>query len=161
MKFTEAECIKIMRFRQEARETMDGYGLNEWDLQFDNAVRVLGVCVTATKTLVFSRRFIVTNTEGQMRDTILHEIAHALNFEQNGLLCHGSEWRALALEMGCTATEKAHGRPHPKAKYEATCTECGSHSARHRRTRDHDNMACGPCYRQRGEVIPLTYRQVY
>lgn len=53
------------------------------------------------KSISISGPLSAVNSEGMVRNTILHEIAHALDYEKNGRFTgHGPIWKALATEVG-------------------------------------------------------------
>lgn len=91
----------------DAREFLDAalaqHGLEErgWQGRFDEARKRFGVCKMRTKTISLSRHLVTLNSEEEVRDTILHEIAHALAWERHGENCqHDERWRAICAEVG-------------------------------------------------------------
>ena len=84
-----------------ARE-MEWHGLllqvPQWKVAYDHGRRRAGMCVFSSKTLSFSRHLVARASAEQMRDTILHEIAHALAGPRHG---HSRKWRKIALRIGC------------------------------------------------------------
>jgi predicted SprT family Zn-dependent metalloprotease len=111
----------------------------EWSFAFDRSKVRFGKCDYRRKQISLSRHLVELNEEDEVRDTILHEIAHALAPRGVG---HGPAWRALALAIGCNA-QRCYGddvvRPAPK--YRGTCPACSRVIYRHRRTL----IACGKC----------------
>ena len=83
----------------QARELMDRHGLREWTLRFNAAQKKLGECRPRQKLILLSRSHAVNGLSGQVTDTILHEIAHALAGAGAG---HGSAWKATARRLGAT-----------------------------------------------------------
>ena len=67
-----------------------------WSFTFDNARRRFGTCNYRTQTISLSRPLTVRNDAAQVRDTILHEIAHALTPGAH----HGAAWKLKAKEVG-------------------------------------------------------------
>jgi predicted SprT family Zn-dependent metalloprotease len=82
-----------------ARRLMNQHGLRDWALVFDNAKTRAGLCRPAQRQLGLSRPLTELHSEGEVRDTILHEIAHALVGTEHR---HDAVWRAKAREIGCT-----------------------------------------------------------
>ena len=82
-----------------ARELMDEHGLRGWVLTFDRAKRRAGVCRHGDKVIGLSSHLTRLNTQEQVRDTVLHEIAHALAGPGAG---HGPRWRRIAADIGAT-----------------------------------------------------------
>ena len=78
---------------------MDLHELNGWQFRFDRATRRFGCCHHSSKTISLSRDLVSLNDKRDVRDTILHEIAHALAGPK--VRPHGREWREIALRIGC------------------------------------------------------------
>lgn len=75
------------------------YGLSpEWTLAFDRAKMRAGLTNFQTKTITLSEYMIRAASEQDVRNILLHEIAHALVGPYHG---HDDVWRAKALEIGC------------------------------------------------------------
>ena len=72
------------------------HGLIGWRFRFDHARRRFGCCRSSEKTITLSRPLTILNSCAQVRDTILHEIAHALTPGDG----HGVKWRAKCREIG-------------------------------------------------------------
>ena len=85
-----------------ARLKMDEYGLNDWQFGWDRARRRLGVCRLLKKSITLSIHFVHANLEipHEIRDTILHEIAHALAWTRHRDRSHGPLWKTICLEIG-------------------------------------------------------------
>lgn len=86
-----------------ASDLMEEHGLflKGWDLKLNNAKRRKGVAVWsgAGNYIGLSRHAIATRSYEQVRQIILHEIAHALlPLDAN----HGPKWKAKAREIGYT-----------------------------------------------------------
>ena len=79
------------------------HGLTElgWTWELDAAVRRFGACVPGRRQIRVSRNLAAINSDDETRDTILHEIAHALAFVEHGQDCgHDARWRAIASRIG-------------------------------------------------------------
>ena len=124
-----------------ARSLMAKHKLRGWTFRFDNAKRRFGSCSVGTKTISVSRHLAALNDEGAVRDTILHEIAHAKAGAGHG---HGARWRILAHSIGAAPTrcyddDKVNT---PPGRWIGTCPACGYQTQpRHRRREG----SCGQC----------------
>jgi predicted SprT family Zn-dependent metalloprotease len=78
---------------------MKRHGLTNWTLAFDKAKTRAGVCRHASREIGLSQPLTRLHADEEVRDTILHEIAHALVGPAHG---HDSVWRAKARAIGCT-----------------------------------------------------------
>jgi len=85
--------------RRLATALMAEHSLTGWRLVFDSAKTRAGVCRPQRKELGLSRHLTALHSEAEVRDTVLHEIAHALVGPWHG---HDEVWRAVALRIGCT-----------------------------------------------------------
>jgi hypothetical protein len=119
--------MDIIEARELADTLMTEHGLTAagWNFGFDNAVSRLGVCMIAKKSITISRHMTGAAEAEQVRQTILHEIAHALlgtrtvmfSPRRNGHTLaarpvekdfgHGPEWKALAASIGYTGKRTA------------------------------------------------------
>lgn len=133
--------MKLLAAKQLAVKLMAEHDLRDWKFEFDNAKRRFGLCSYRKKTISLSKALTELNDEFQIRDTILHEIAHALAGARCG---HGYKWRLKAKEIGCTGTRcYSNAVIQPKGKYIYKCSECGEETHYHQRARR--NFACRTC----------------
>ena len=90
-----------------ARRLMDEHGLTGWTLAFIEAKRRLGDCHFQHRVIRISRAHALEGSEEQIRDTVLHEIAHAITGHEAG---HGPLWKVTARRIGATPRAKAYER---------------------------------------------------
>jgi predicted SprT family Zn-dependent metalloprotease len=114
-----------------AMEHMARWGLDGWTFRFDGALRRFGACDHRGRTITLSRHLVALNGPDAVRDTVLHEIAHALVDPRHG---HDAVWRAKAAEIGADprgtyGAEVAQPRP----RWIGTCPGCGQQVGRVRR----------------------------
>lgn len=83
-----------------AQDLMREHGLLDanWILRVDRSKGRAGSCNYHTKTISISKYLIDTGDLDALRNTVLHEIAHALVGAEHG---HNEVWRSKALEIGC------------------------------------------------------------
>ncbi|HIZ97691.1 MAG TPA: SprT-like domain-containing protein [Candidatus Janibacter merdipullorum] len=96
--------------REMARGLMDEHGLEDWTLLLDRAKRRAGVCRYTDRAIGLSRHLTLIHTPDQVRDTVLHEIAHA---HAGPRAAHGPRWQAAATAIGarperCLPAEAGH-----------------------------------------------------
>ena len=129
-----------------ACELMNQHGLSKWNFEWDRAKRRAGCCKHRICVISLSINYVVRNTEEHIRDTILHEIAHALAGPREG---HGPKWKTICRQIGarpvrCYDSDVVN---MPKGQYKAVCNGCRREFRRHRRPK-HSQMryciACGP-----------------
>lgn len=125
-----------------AFDLMADYGLSTWNFGFDNAKLRCGQCSHAKRRITLSRHYVELNDEREVRDTILHEIAHALTPGAK----HGPKWQAVARRLGATPKRCADASVSmPEARWELICTEGHSYGPRHRRYLRMNMHVCGRC----------------
>ena len=81
------------------RRLLREHSLDDWRVVADHAKTRAGACRFRTKTISLSRPLTALHDEELVRDTILHEIAHALVGPTHG---HDRVWRATARQIGCS-----------------------------------------------------------
>lgn len=103
--------VTLTQARTLALSLMAEHGLlaDGWRFAWSHARRQLGCCriarrrdrvtgrVTEIRTIALSRHLVRLNADGQVRDTILHEIAHALAGLEHG---HDRVWQATCRRIG-------------------------------------------------------------
>jgi len=140
--------MKLIDAQTLALQLMVDHGLLEqnWYFEFDNAKRRFGVCNYRYKRIGLSKHLVSLNDEARVRNTILHEIAHALVGGGHG---HDNVWRRKAIEIGCDG-ERCYSTKvveTPESRYIAECKGCGKVHKRHKMTRSlkYGSSSCGTC----------------
>ena len=123
---------------ETAAELMQEHGLTGWRVKLDHARRRAGQCDYNTKVISLSRLYVRVAEKDHIRDTILHEIAHALVGPRHG---HDAVWRKKAREIGCTAT-RCHNLNFSKARWVMQCPNGCFSVERHRRK---SGLVCAKC----------------
>jgi predicted SprT family Zn-dependent metalloprotease len=90
---TEREVTRLANFY------LNQAGLTGWKIAFSNAAGRGGSCSYKTKTLRFSRLYMKASTEAGTRNTITHEVAHAIAGSGHG---HDAVWKRIHKSMGGT-----------------------------------------------------------
>jgi predicted SprT family Zn-dependent metalloprotease len=116
--------------KQMAEEMLRHHGLNDWAVEFSRAVTRLGQCRYRNKTINLSEIYVELNTEANVLDTILHEVAHALVGPGQG---HGFVWARKAKDIGCSALRCRTSAVTIEGKYKYECPNCKMQITSHRR----------------------------
>ena len=95
---------RLFEAANQARSLMDEHGLGDWTFRFSAARSRLGECREREKLIRIGIRHAVTAEPREVRDTILHEIAHALAGAKAG---HGPAWKTVATRIGATPKARA------------------------------------------------------
>lgn len=84
-----------------AHDLLHRHGLTDggWRFRFDRATRRLGQCDYTRRTISLSRAITLASNEDEVRQTLLHEVAHALVGHATG---HGAAWKRMARSIGYT-----------------------------------------------------------
>jgi len=140
---TDPEAI-----RRYARGVMDAFGLTDWSFAFDDAKRRLGACHHSRQMITMSRHFVDRNRPSEIRDTLLHEVAHALVGHGRG---HGPIWKAMARRVGCRP-ERCARAEMPAGRWRAECPGCMRSFTRHQRPKKMTGWYCRACGREKGRL---------
>jgi predicted SprT family Zn-dependent metalloprotease len=113
-----------------------------WSFYFDRSVRRFGSCQFGRKAITLSRTLTELNDEAEVRDTVLHEIAHALAGPRVG---HSYRWRILARSIGarperCYTSARVNT---PEAPHLLRCKGCGATLKRFKRSKAYLDAAAG------------------
>lgn len=84
------------------RKMMNEHGLSDWKIAWSRAKKTHGLCNYTTRTLTFSAVAFAHIDESEVRNTILHEIAHAL---AGPLAAHGWKWQQIHRQIGGTGAQ--------------------------------------------------------
>lgn len=126
---------------------MAEHGLSDqsWVFRLDHSVSRAGCCNFTRRTISLSKHLVndTTHSLDDVRNILLHEIAHALAGPTGA---HGPEWRAIALRIGCDG-ERCHSLDLKPFSQILACVLCGHVNAlRHRVCREYWNRAaCTSC----------------
>ncbi len=132
--------MELDQARTLARDLMDAHGLAYWTFEFDRAKRRAGQCNFNRRLISLSRHLTVLHEEREVRNTIMHEIAHALAGPRAG---HGPQWRAQAVKIGATPERlMRQDVPMPPAPWEGRCPAGHTHR-RYRRPKN--PVSCSLC----------------
>ncbi|MGW4947437.1 SprT-like domain-containing protein [Actinoplanes sp. NPDC004185] len=116
--------------RELAARLMDQHGLTGWRLVLDNARTRAGICHSDRKVIGLSRHLMSLYSPDQVRETVLHEIAHALVGPRHG---HDRVWRAAARRIGCSGQRcMPVDAPKVDGAWEGVCA-AGHRTTAHRR----------------------------
>lgn len=150
--------MNLLAAQSLAIELMDQHGLIDlkWYFEFDNSKRRFGCCNYTKKCISLSKELVLLNDVAQVKDTILHEIAHALVGSKNG---HNYIWKQKAIEIGCNGkrcyteidTNVVEG------KYAAECQSCNKIHYRYKLPKIGRRQSCGICSPRFNESLVLRW----
>lgn len=125
----------IESVRQDALAQFAKHLKTHWHFKFDSAKRRLGCCDYTRKTISLSRHYVELNYKENpqiIRNTILHEIAHALQYEEGSKTGHNSRFYELCRQIGATPSRCCSDRnlnrvPHSYEYYIISTGEVTGH----------------------------------
>lgn len=157
MTVTALDAEKDIRTRdglhKYAGRIMREHGLSTWKLKIGTAKRTAGMCYGARRQITLSHTLLSQWPVEEIKDTILHEIAHALTPGDRG---HGKAWKAKCVEIGANPKRTYdESLPRPEGTWIMSC-ECKDNRATvTRRSRGRHFLDCGHdvLYRKVGEPV--------
>ncbi|MCG9129725.1 SprT-like domain-containing protein [Candidatus Poribacteria bacterium] len=111
-----------------------------WNFAFDLAPARAGICRYKERQITLSVTYCLKATKAEIRNTILHEIAHAIVGPKHG---HDIVWKNVAVKIGCTA-ERCHRVEHTIPRWFGKCG-CGKQWTRQRLTQRARSGLCPSC----------------
>lgn len=147
--------MKINEVTTLARQLMEQHGVGHLKLTVNGTKRALGQCYRYGNTpteIRLSKHWMSHLSEDKVRDTILHEIAHALTPGDG----HGYRWKAMCRKIGANPNRTADlprdiviSLQEKIANYKAVCTnpKCDGLHMFYRLTRKWQQgvYVCGKC----------------
>jgi predicted SprT family Zn-dependent metalloprotease len=109
--------MDLFTAERNARMLMAAHGLTGWTFQWDRAARRFGQCRYSTRTISMSAPLTKNRDANAVRNTMLHEIAHALTPGHG----HDAVWRAKAISIGCDGKRCSDDPIEIDYKYIAKC----------------------------------------
>jgi len=133
--------------RREAEHLIATHLDESWSFAFDNAKRRAGQCDYTRKRITVSRYLSARYDDDTNRQTLLHEVAHALAGPR---AAHGPAWKRVARAIGYTGGVTHHGETATElAPWVGVCP-AGHVAHRHRRpTRPMSCARCSPRFDER------------
>lgn len=167
--------MELQEIERHATALMTAHGVGSLTFAFDNSRSRLGCTHSVVfnkgqrneyvipKKITFSRHYAPLLGEGEIRDVILHEIAHALTPGHN----HDNVWKATARRIGAKPERCVAPSASPEKSIVATCP-CGHVVSKgHRLPRAlwvHTGCGLLLTYTRNESIVsfndmPVTYRQ--
>jgi predicted SprT family Zn-dependent metalloprotease len=132
-----------------AEQLLAAHGLDGWSFRFNRSKLNLGLCRWGVRTIELSVYFVERNPLEAVRQTLLHEVAHALAGRQAG---HGPAWKAVCLRIGARPERLSFEASMPPGRWQAACGSCGMLHDRHRRPKRMVGWYCTHCGPRRGKL---------
>lgn len=140
---------RAMCVRGLARAMLASYGLKDWTFTFNRRKTEMGLCLYCPKRIELSVYFIELNNDEAIRETLLHEIAHALVGPGHG---HDNFWKQQCLKIGAKPERLGYAVSMPEGPWRAQCGYCGMLHHKHRKPKHMIGWFCSSCGRDRGRL---------
>ena len=101
-----------------------------WRFRFETATARAGICRYTTRTIALSVSYVLRAPWDDVRDTLLHEIAHAIVGPGHA---HDAVWQTAARRIGCTAN-RCSTLTHSLKRWIGECPRCRDRWFRQRLT---------------------------
>jgi predicted SprT family Zn-dependent metalloprotease len=155
-----------------ARQEMNRRGLQSWSFDMNYQMKTtFGKCDIRTYTISLSAILTHLNSEDKVRDTIQHEIAHALReIERNNIgpttrhltagQWHDARWSEIARTLGSDGKQFYNpvqvnmGRVPVKNAWRITCPNCKVTGTVMRKSK---KACCAKCVRETGQYFHWVY----
>lgn len=150
MTLHDAQCLAL--------GLMSAHGLAHWKFGWNNRLKSFGVCSYRRQIIWLSKPLTLVCSEDEVRDTLLHEIAHAKTPFDRG---HGVAWKQMAIAVGAKPVHCSTAKATIEGPWKAVCRNCGTEHRRYGKPRK--RRACGICCKQHNgglfaDEFELTWR---
>ena len=139
--------MELEHAKETAIDFMKDFGLIEkgWRFIFSNKKRAFGTCYYRRKEIALSKYLVPFMSYKDVKDTILHEIAHAIDAQQRGYSNHDKKWKMIAKRVGADpmASHDKADIPISAFNYYHECPVCGQKYGVYKRPRA--RYLCGEC----------------
>lgn len=129
--------MELREIEKHAKALMTAHGVGRLEFAFDNGKRRLGCThfvrigdTFLAKKISLSRHYAVLLPDDEIRDVILHEIAHALAGREAN---HGPLFMRKCREVGAKPARCATPSARPAAPIEGRCPKCETKVSEHHR----------------------------
>jgi predicted SprT family Zn-dependent metalloprotease len=141
-----------------------------WSFEYMDRTRGIGLCsfrASNRNTISLNEDFTLLAPENEVKDVILHEIAHVLAGRTRG---HDRVWQLYCLQIGGNGqrlhkSEATTQMLDAKSKYVAICPTCkeNHYASRLGSAMKNGYMHCRPCHQRHGfsDANKLIYRINY
>ncbi len=151
---TGRESLKVIEHEENVKrlalELMHKHGLTDWRFRLDHARQRLGACHFTSREITLSKHYVTQNDLTDIRNTVLHEIAHALCGPGVG---HSRQWKITAERIGASTAVTHDTASMPEPRWHLECLHCNSIVAqRHRRVLKLETARCRKCGIERGRL---------
>lgn len=151
-------CVSEMAFGLDGQKSLFDLG---WRFQWNRGKRRIGCCSYKDKTIELSYLYVENTEDPELfRNTILHEIAHALTPGHN----HDNIWKKACLNVGADPSrlcndDRIVGANKHLAGWVAKCGCCAKEHVRHRRPKYMNGLICINTNKCQVMKLPLKWEQ--
>jgi predicted SprT family Zn-dependent metalloprotease len=138
------------------RTIMNDHGLQDWKIKLSNSARFAGRCMYGLRTIEISVKIAEHVSDEEIKDTITHEIAHALVGHAAG---HGRAWIVQHIALGGSGRERWSNKDATRAMalWVGTCVN-GHEKHRNARSEKMFRVSCGECSQYFDPRFKFTWR---
>lgn len=147
--------MDLGKARDIALKLMKKHDVKDWTFKFQSIEEmntkgryILGKCNYRYKNIILCRELTQhEENEDRVRNTILHEIAHALDFNQRGIAgAHDKQWQRIAKSIGCVGNkcgDMSKVSLLKVAKWIGRCPKCQKKF--YKLVKPKTRLSCGKC----------------
>ncbi len=121
------EFKNLKEIEKFIKSTIKKHCFNDWKFEWFERKRVAGMCSPRVCLFNFSKPLFELNLFNSefITTTILHEIAHAIDWERNKTCGHGPSWKQICVELGINSERLVNGNEiNLPGKYIYKCPHC-------------------------------------
>lgn len=144
--------LKLQKAMLKSADILLENGLADWKLKLNNKRSALAETYYGSKTIMFSKHFVLVADEDQFIGVTLHEVTHALLGRGHG---HNKQFKELCEKISPNADYARRSVDVPIRKYLLECPKCGYSGS----TNVNKERYCGMCWKNDKEAVLFTRKE--
>lgn len=164
----QPEPMESYQYKAIAKSALKTHALNdwwpieEWEVEFNDDInKILGRARCHSRVIELSSEAFIENEDKISKETlidiVLHEVAHALDFEDRGTSGHDEAWKDWARRVGADPTRETslpEEAVKAMANWKRECPECGWTSHYSGKPRK-EEAYCPDCHESKNKSVKL------
>lgn len=151
------EPMRTNRIEHWAKLLLIKHGLNDYSFEWNRAKKILGQHFGFKKVIFLSYPITKGQDFKKVKNTLLHEIAHAIDYKERGFSKHDLTWQRIAKSIGSSGNRCGQIEKPLSFNHVYKCESCKLEIGTYRRLKNLDKRYHSACYRKgkQGKLVKI------